>query len=220
MGDFFPRKYAAYGGWFNQLVAACAAHKTVLGLSDAQITAFQAAGTAWGNDYLAFCNAQAALGATAATMRSSFDACVALAREINRLMQANPAASAALKAEMGLPIHDTRPTRAPVAATRPLLTVDTSQRLQHKLKWRDETTPQSHAKPKGMVEAQIWSKIGGAAPVGASECHLAGTSSKSSLVLDYAGADAGKPAYYMARWKNAHNEFGPWSETVVATISA
>ena len=220
MGDFFPRQHAALGPWFNQLAAACAAHKTVLNLSDPKVAALQGAGTTWGNDYSAFLNAQAALNAAAESMRSSRDACVSLAREITRLTQANQAATAELKREMGLPVHDTRPPRAPAPATCPVLTVDTSQRLQHTLKWRDEATPRSRAKPKGVTEAQLWSKIGGAAPVDPSECRFMGASSQSSLVLDYAGADAGKPAYYLARWKNAHNECGPWSETVIATIGA
>ena len=42
----------------------------------------------------------------------------------------------------------------------------------------------------------------------------------TSLLVPLRGADAGKPAHYMGRWKNAHAECGPWSETVMATIGA
>ena len=220
MGDFFPRKYTEFGGWFNRLASACATHKSAAGLSDGQVSALQTAGTAWANAYAAFRQAKTALAGAKVTMRNSYKTCIAQARQINRQMQANPAVAAGLKSDMGLPLHDTRPTRAAAAATCPLLTVDTSQRLQHTLKWRDESTPKSRAKPKGVTEVEIWRKIGGAAPGGPSECVLAATHSRSSLALDYPGTDAGKTAYYMARWRNAHQEHGPWSETVAATIGA
>jgi hypothetical protein len=58
------------------------------------------------------------------------------------------------------------------------------------------------------------------APVGPSDCQLIGTSSKNSLLITHKDADAGKPAHYIARWKNTRGETGPWSETVVATIGA
>jgi hypothetical protein len=141
-------------------------------------------------------------------------------RAINAKVQATPLAPADIMITMGLPVHDTTRTRAAAPTTRPMLTVDTSERLQHKPTYRDEATPTSKAKPAGVREVEIWCKIGAPAPVDASECVLVGTSSKNSLLVPLRGADAGKPAHYMGRWKNAHGECGPWSETIIATIGA
>jgi hypothetical protein len=56
--------------------------------------------------------------------------------------------------------------------------------------------------------------------VDASECQFVDATSKPSLVITYAGADAGKPVHYLVRWKGNAGDFGPWSETVVATVGA
>ena len=220
MADFFPRQYAKFGGWYNQLTDGCAAHKAAVPLTDQEVGDMQAAGEDWGTGYAAYLAAQTALDAAQATMLGSLNVCIAWARKVNGKVQANEALSADFKTELGLPVYDVTPTRAAAPETAPVALVDTSERLRHKLKWRDESTPLSRAKPKGVTEAEIWSKVGGTAPADASECEFAAGSSKSSLVLNYAGADAGKPVYYLLRWKTAHNEFGPWSETVIATIGA
>ena len=57
-------------------------------------------------------------------------------------------------------------------------------------------------------------------PADAGECRFVDTSSKTKLVVNYAGADAGKAVFYLARWKSSAGDFGPWSETVVATVGA
>jgi hypothetical protein len=104
--------------------------------------------------------------------------------------------------------------------TKPVLLVDTSERLQHKITFRDEATPKSRAKPAGVSDIEIWCKIGAPAPADFNDCALVATSPKNGVVVTCKGADAGKPAHYMARWKSTRGEFGPWSETVVASIGA
>ena len=139
---------------------------------------------------------------------------------INRSVQAKAGAPDELKAGMGLPLHDTTPSRAPAPTTKPVLMVDTSERLQHKITFHDEANLKSSAKPPGVSEIEIWCKIGAPAPADFNDCLLVATSAKNNVVITCKGADAGKPAHYMARWKSTRGEFGPWSETVVASIGA
>jgi hypothetical protein len=141
-------------------------------------------------------------------------------RAINRSVQAKAGVADLLKTGMGLPLHDTTPSRAPAPTTRPVLLVDTSERLQHKITFHDEANLKSRAKPPGVSEIEIWCKIGAPAPADFNDCALVATSPKNDVVITCKGADAGKPAHYMARWKSTRGEFGPWSETVVASIGA
>ena len=218
--DFIPGKEANLGAWLNTLVTGCATHKTILGFTDPQIADYQAVVEDWTTNYAAWQAAVAALAAALQLKLQTLAAAKAMAREINTRVQANKNIGGDLKAELGLRVYDE--TRTPPAAptTRPLVTVDTSERLLHTVQWRDESTPKSRAKPAGVREAQVWRKIGAPAPVDASECQFVDTTSKPSLVIPYAGADAGKPVHYLVRWKSSAGDFGPWSETVIATVGA
>lgn len=218
--DIMPNADADLGPWGHKLLAGCTAHATALGLTPAEVTDLSDNLDDWDADYPAHLTAAAAAASACATKNSTRAALEAKVRAINTKIQANPAINADLKTELGLPVHDNIRTRAPVPTTRPLLVVDTSERLRHKITYRDESTPTTRAKPAGVREIEIWAKIGPPPPVDASECQLLGTSTKSSLVITHQGADAGKPVHYLGRWKNTRGEFGPWSETVVATIGA
>jgi hypothetical protein len=136
------------------------------------------------------------------------------------MLQNNPAVSDETRVEMGLPILDKTPTRPPVPTTRPILQVDTSQRLQHILSWRDETTVTGKAKPKGVRGAQIWNFVGPTPPADPAEFQFVALDTKTPYLLEYEASDAGKLASYVMRWENTRGEFGPWSETVSATIPA
>ena len=105
------------------------------------------------------------------------------------------------------------------STSRPVATVDTSQRLRHIISFVDELTQTSRAKPAGMVGCEIWVKIGGSAPADPSELTYLATDTRSPYVAEFDGADAGKTAYYMLRWVNTRGERGPWSQTISGTIT-
>jgi hypothetical protein len=47
-----------------------------------------------------------------------------------------------------------------------------------------------------------------------------GLAMSSPFSLSHEGADVTKNAYIVGRWVNTRGEKGPWSESVMATISA
>ncbi len=110
------------------------------------------------------------------------------------------------------------PTLLPT--TRPVGKANTSERLRHTISFTDEATPQSRAKPARVRGCQIWHKVGGDAPADPKELQYLATDTASPYIATYDGVDAGKPVYYWLRWENTVGECGPWSETVVATITA
>ena len=85
---------------------------------------------------------------------------------------------------------------------------------------RDETTPNSKAKPAGVQGAEIWYFIGPTPPSDPSQCSFAALDSATPYLLQHDPADAGKSCHYLLRWVNSRGEPGPWSETVTATIGA
>jgi len=218
MGDYIPRQDDQLGPFLQTFLNGSQGHETALGITTGERDAIESATEDWLGALAAYQAAHAALASTLDGKNLARATVVGLVRLANAKVQVKLPGSDPLKTAAGLPSHDTTPTRAPAPSTRPVLVVNTSQRLEHKLTYRDETTPLSRAKPPGVREIEVWCKVGSPAPAGPGDCVLMGTSSTSSLRLTHKDADAGKTAYYLARWKNAHAECGPWSETVVATI--
>ena len=118
---------------------------------------------------------------------------------------------------MGITVPDTVAT---IPATRPLVTVDTIQRLRHVIAFVDEGAPTKKAKPKGVMGAEICVEIGDPPPSAPSELTFLSVDTRTPYTADFSGDDANSTAHYMARWVNTNGEKGPWSETAAATIGA
>jgi hypothetical protein len=104
-----------------------------------------------------------------------------------------------------------------------------SRRLQHTIDFTDDSTPTRKAKPAGVTGAEtiraaaVWERVpqsDGPPPVDPGELEFLAVDTRAPYTRDYAGAQGGKPAYYMRRWVNSRGETGPWSATVTATIGA
>ena len=210
MADFIPQNDAAFRALGHQIVTGGTGHETTVGITVGQLTTL--------TDALEDCdNASAAL----TTAETAYDNAIAVRnaaravaepqmRAINRTVQAKLGATGNdLKTSMGLPLHDTTPSHAPAPTTKPVLMVDTSERLQHKITFHDEADLKSRAKPAGVSDIEIWCKIGPPAPADFNDCALVATSPKNDVVITCKGADAGKPAHYMARWKSTRGAYGP-----------
>jgi hypothetical protein len=104
-------------------------------------------------------------------------------------------------------------------SSRPVATIDTSQRLRHMINFSDESTPTSRAKPEGVQGCEIWVKVDGPPPTDPDELRYLATDTRTPYVAAYDGSQAGKIAHYMVRWVSTRSETGPWSQTVSATIT-
>jgi hypothetical protein len=118
---------------------------------------------------------------------------------------------------LGISAPNTTRSRNPVPVTKPIAQVDTSNRLEHIISFTDEDG--SSAKPDGVRGCQIWIKIGSAA-TDPSELSYIATDTRSPYIYTFDGKDAGKVACYWLRWENTRGETGPWSDAVMATITA
>ena len=135
-------------------------------------------------------------------------------------LQARPTVTDAQRQSLGITVRSTTRTAVSAPTTKPVATVDTSQRLQHTIAFVDELTPTSRAKPDGVSGCEIWVKVDGPAPADPSECRYVATDTRTPYGAQYEGSEAGKIAYYMLRWVSTRGETGPWSQTVAATVTA
>ena len=120
------------------------------------------------------------------------------------------------RAALGIPATS---AKAPSKATRPVVRVDTSQRLQHTLHWTDESTLDNKRKPVGAMGNEIWVKLDGPPPVDESECSFLTLDASTPYLKTYSGAEAGKMAHYLSRWRMTDGTTSAWATTVSATIT-
>ena len=217
---FIPTKEELLSNFLGTFVTNATGHEVAMGLTVLKVGEVTTAKEDWDGALAEYKAKAEALKGLLAAKDAAWDAAVALMREINNTVQSKAGVNPDLKANCGLPVYDDTPTRVAVPASRPVLGVDASQRLQHKISFRDADATDSRAKPEGVREIELWSKVGAPAPTDASQCQFVLAGSKNGLMVAYTGAQAGQPVHYMARWKNTRGEYGPWSETVIATIGA
>lgn len=217
-GGAFPTKEAELNNYFGIAVPYLISNAARLGISSAHSTALSAALDLWYKKYPLATNANT----RTKTITDEKDKAKA---ELTNLMRGvfDDIPNSALTSEDRNTLNlseRSAPARSPIPATSPVLKVDTGNRLEHTIAFTDEATPTSRAKPHGVRGCQIWVSIGGtSAPGDPKDYRYVATDTASPYVLHFEGADAGKNAWYIARWENTRGETGPWSDTVMATIT-
>jgi hypothetical protein len=220
MPDYVPSGDPDFNQFVLPFVAYCVANGPALGLAPAQTAALNSLLGVWTTSFGAHNTAQlAAKSATAAkdTARTDLEL---LLREVAQFVQGRSATTDAQRQSLGLPVYDgTRTPTAPITS-RPIIRVDTAQRMRHTIRVTDEGTPNSRRRPEGAMGFELWCKHGGPLPSGLADCDYLGTVVRSPNVEEFEPGDAGVTIHYIARWMNKAGDPGPISETVSATVPA
>jgi hypothetical protein len=218
--DYIPSTDADFSAWLNNFITFADANTADLGLTKEELAPLKAAATDWDTAYSANIAAQAAAKGTGATKNAARSDAEALARPLVQRLQSTGTVKDAHRQSLGINVRSTKRTAVGEPTTRPIATIDTSQRLQHTISFVDELTPGNRAKPAGVTGCELWVKIGGVAPTDPSELNYLATDTRTPYTAVFDGADGGKIAYYMLRWVNRRGDRGPWSQTVAGTITA
>ncbi|MBD0372172.1 MAG: hypothetical protein ICV60_15125 [Pyrinomonadaceae bacterium] len=218
MADYIPRPDAEFNNWQANFISYLNSHMAELGLSAADLSLLTAAQLQWANTFSALLATQAAANAAIQNKNNARDSFETALRSMVRRMQGLPTVTEAMRAEMNISLRETTRAAAGVPTTRPVASVDTSQRLRHTINFVDEATPTKRSKPDGVMGCEIRVKVGGDAPAGPTGLQFLGIDTRTPYTSEYEGEDAGKIAHYMLRWVNTRGEQGPWSQTVSATI--
>ena len=219
--DYIPGADGEFDAWQSNFVTYATANAAALGLDPlVDIPPLTAAQGGWATDYAANTAAQAAAQAARQAKGAARSAFEAVVRPLVGVLQASAAVDDTERKALGITVPDTTPTPVGPPTSRPVVTVDSGQRLQQTIAFQDELTPTSKAKPAGVRGAQIWVKIGDPAPVDPNELTYLATDTRTPYVTDFDGVDGNKVAHYMLRWESTRGDVGPWSETASATIGA
>jgi hypothetical protein len=219
MADYVPSSDADFDAWARNFVDNVVANAAALGVTTPQVEALQAAQADWGAKYPASNAAQAAVNSAVQAKNDSRSGYEGLIRSQANIMQSSPRVTDPQRQALGLNVHSTSRTAVGAPTSRPVATIDTSQRLRHTINFVDELTPTSRAKPDGAQGCEIWMKVGDPAPAGPKDVHYLALDTRTPYTVEFEAADAGKTAYYMLRWMSTRAETGPWSATATGTIT-
>jgi len=222
--DYVPSPDGDFHAWQNNFVTYVNAHLADLGLVAGDVAPINAAQATWTTDYPAHTAAQTAAQAARQGKDDARAGLEGAIRALIRRLQASPDVDNAERAAMGITVPDREGSPIGGAPTsRPVVNVDTSQRLQHTIHFADESSPTSKAKPAGVMGTEVWVKVaavGQPPPADPSELTFLAVDTRTPYLASFDGADAGKTAHYMLRWVSTTGEKGPWSETASATVGA
>lgn len=114
-------------------------------------------------------------------------------------------------------------TPLPIAAptTSPIISIVSATNLQHVLRARDETSsPSVKAKPYGVTQMLCFAAASATPITDPDLLPYKLTCTKFPVVLPWDYENAGKVAYYAARWATRTGLLGPWSPIVNFTVAA
>jgi len=222
--DYIPGSDTDFLAWAGNFTTYAGAHLAELGLVADDIAPISTGRTDFYSKMNENVTAQQAAQSARQAKDASRDTLETAVRQLVRQLQASSDVDDTERAALGITVPDrTRTKSLGGIDTRPIGSVDTSQRLRHEIRFSDEATPTSRAKPKGVMGCEIWVKVaaqGEAPPADPAELGFIAMDSASPHIVEYDGADGGKTAHYMLRWVRTGDKKGPWSETISATITA
>lgn len=217
--DYIPSSDGDFNAWLQNFVSYISSNTSALGLSAADLTPVADAASDWNTKYAANISAQSAAQSARQAKDDSRNTTEKAVRPLVGRLQSSTAVSDAQRLSLGITVRSTTRTAVGAPQSKPIVQVDTSQRLRHTISFVDELTPTSRAKPDGVQGCEIRIKIGDPAPAGPEDFKYLATDTRSPYTVEFDAADAGKTAYYVLRWVSTRGETGPWSQTVSATIT-
>ena len=218
-----PRADADFAAWTNQFWSVLSNWWAEQGFDPSELKPLETAVAEWSEAYATHVEAQNAAMAARQVKDSARTTVERTLRPIARYVQALPQMTNATRTELGITVRDTTPTRIPTPTTRPNASVVLGERLTHRLRLADESTPNRRGKPKGVAYAEVYVALTPAqdpAPKDPDAYTYVRSTTKAATTVSFSPADGGKQAHYLIRWANTTGKQGPWSDATSATVAA
>jgi hypothetical protein len=112
---------------------------------------------------------------------------------------------------LGLPVHKTTRTPAPVAETYPDFDIDSSMVNCLIIHFFERDGEHKRAKPAGQHGAEIRWMISDVPVMNANKLIHSSFDTRTPFTLEFEGEDRGKTVYLALRWENTRGQKGHWS---------
>ena len=216
--DYIPTGDEAFLDWAKNLLAYTASHAAAWGIAEGKLTALQALAAAY-TEKLAAAQDPNRGKADVLAKNEARDALKAALRPFVKAHLAyNEEVSDEDKVELGLPLHNNKPSPVPPPSTHPEFDIGTAELRQLSVRFWDAGSTR-RGKPAGVHGAEIRWDFHDAPPANIEELGKSEFDTASPHTLRFDESDRGKRVYICVQWENNKGEKGPWSEIVEAVIS-
>lgn len=216
---YIPATDSGLNAWAINFDSITAVDFLALGLTAPEAAAITAATAAFSAALTAATDPGTRTPVTIAAKNTAKAALLATVRPLAQRIAINPAIDDETKVDLGLNPRTTLPTPIAPPTTFPVIDILAATPGQIKLQYRDSETPDTKAKPYGVVHLERWVTIGTTIAEDPSAAVYFGPATKSPDFLTFSAEDAGKIATIFGRWVNRNAAVGPWSSPVSMTIA-
>jgi hypothetical protein len=219
MPDYIPGADGDFDAWLQNYFTQVSGDESGYGLNAGDTSTLSGLKLFWDVAFPDNVAKQAAAEAATQAKKDARENVETEVRSLTRRVQASPIVTDEKKQAAGITVADTTPTPSPVPTTAPVIVeIDTANRLQHTVNFRDSANPSSRAKPAGTRGCEIWLKVGDPAPASESELSFETLDSRTPHTINFDPSDGGQTVHYWLRWVSTRGETGPWSAPGTATI--
>ncbi|MDR1384857.1 MAG: hypothetical protein LBJ67_13570 [Planctomycetaceae bacterium] len=215
---YIPGKDSEFLAWSENFLTQIVNHATAWGIPTDLKQALQ---TAYDDFYTFYMQSASPTERTAVITEQKNVARKELEKQIRELVGywlKNPVITDADRIALGLPIHKTTHTPAPVATTYPDFDIDSSTIRRLTIHFYDQGQKKSKAKPVGQHGAEIRWAILDAPTQNVDDLIHSSFDTHTPFTLDFNGTQRGQTVYFCLRWENTRGEKGPWSEITSAIV--
>lgn len=217
--SYIPATDAAFRDWLANFSTLIAADPGRYGLDASDATIITAHSTSFNTAYQTVqapstrtSNAVAQKDAIRASAQGSV-------RVYAQQIKANVGVDNEDKVALGIHVDDPTPTPIPAPTSAPLLMIINAFSGVHNLRYADENTPASRAKPDGVIQLQLNMTVGNSPAVDPDTSSFVGLYTKQPVLIEHDPMNAGKTATFFGRWVTRKGLVGPWSLPESMTIA-
>lgn len=220
---YIPRPDSDFAAFAQHYYEAVKKWWDAQGLDATDLKPLEAALAEWNKDYPAHVAAQAKAEGARQNKDAARRELERQVRPIANFIQTYPKTTDADRATIGITVRQPTGGTSPAPTSRPLVRVDTADRLRHTIRFTDEATPTRRARPKNTLGAEVRLKLvdpGQSPPTDPEALRFLTLATNGVATTEYPSEAGGKLAVYMLRWVGPRGAVGPWSEVCSATVAA
>jgi hypothetical protein len=214
---FIPSKDAAFAAWAANMMDITEAQLDEFHVPQDQFTPLKGLHTAFDAAYAKALepNRGPVDIADKNTARAALEK--ALRGFIKAFLEYSPYVSDHWRREMGLPVHDTKPTPVPAPSSIPEYDFDTSVPGRLTLRFWDKGS-ERRGKPAGVHGAEIRWEVRDDPPAKEDDLVNSDIATRSPHSYTFTGDKRGQKVYFCLRWENGTGKKGPWGAVLSAVI--
>jgi hypothetical protein len=209
--SFIPAAEAVFHVWQSNLLSKLVENATKWNIPDSAITALLAQQTHWNAIYAEAENpATRTKGAVKEKQDTRKEYETELRSQLKAYVTYNPLIDNRQREDMGLPVHKTTHSPAPVAPNAPWMRPNTGLLRHVTFDYGGSET--SKAKPDGQHGLEMAWSVAAEKPAHVRDLAHSTFDTRSPLTLEFEEEERGQTLWYASRWENTRGEKGPWSE--------